>query len=298
MTVHKEFLKEHINKAGILVEALPYIQDFRGRCILVKVGGSAMEDVELLDALLRDGVLLEAVGINPVIVHGGGKAISNAMANSGIKPRFVSGQRYTDPETMSIVEDTLVNEVNPNLVSLVHSHGGKAKGIHGAEVFVSKRMKANCIDSEDDDLGLVGEVIRCQTAEVKHLTDQEIIPIVSPVSMEENSDSVLNTNADIAASSLAAEMNVAKLVYISDVLGVLRDPDDDSTLINTIKCSEVKGLSDEGVISGGMLPKLNSAIQAIESGVGKVHMIDGRIPHSLLLEIFTNTGIGTEIVPS
>ena len=298
MTVHKEFLKEHINKAGILVEALPYIQDFRGKCILVKVGGSAMEDAELLDALLRDVVLLEAVGINPVIVHGGGKAISNAMANSGIKPRFVSGQRYTDPETMSIVEDTLVNEVNPNLVSLVHSHGGKAKGIHGAEVFVSKRMKANCIDSEDDDLGLVGEVIRCQTAEVEHLTDQEIIPIVSPVSMEENSDSVLNTNADIAASSLAAEMNVAKLVYISDVLGVLRDPDDDSTLINTIKCSEVKGLSDEGVISGGMLPKLNSAIQAIESGVGKVHMIDGRIPHSLLLEIFTNTGIGTEIVPS
>ena len=298
MTVHKEFLKEHINKAGILVEALPYIQDFRGKCILVKVGGSAMEDAELLDALLRDVVLLEAVGINPVIVHGGGKAISNAMANSGIKPRFVSGQRYTDPETMSIVEDTLVNEVNPNLVGLVHSHGGKAKGIHGAEVFVSKRMKANCIDSEDDDLGLVGEVIRCQTAKVKHLTDQEIIPIVSPVSMEENSDSVLNTNADIAASSLAAEMNVAKLVYISDVLGVLRDPDDDSTLINTIKCSEVKGLSDEGVISGGMLPKLNSAIQAIESGVGKVHMIDGRIPHSLLLEIFTNTGIGTEIVPS
>ena len=298
MTVHKEFLKEHINKAGILVEALPYIQDFRGKCILVKVGGSAMEDAELLDALFRDVVLLEAVGINPVIVHGGGKAISNAMANSGIKPRFVSGQRYTDPETMSIVEDTLVNEVNPNLVGLVHSHGGKAKGIHGAEVFVSKRMKANCIDSEDDDLGLVGEVIRCQTAEVKHLTDQEIIPIVSPVSMEENSDSVLNTNADIAASSLAAEMNVAKLVYISDVLGVLRDPDDDSTLINTIKCSEVKGLSDEGVISGGMLPKLNSAIQAIESGVGKVHMIDGRIPHSLLLEIFTNTGIGTEIVPS
>ena len=298
MTVHKEFLKEHIKKAGILVEALPYIQDFRGKCILVKVGGSAMEDAELLDALLRDVVLLEAVGINPVIVHGGGKAISNAMANSGIKPRFVSGQRYTDPETMSIVEDTLVNEVNPNLVSLVHSHGGKAKGIHGAEVFVSKRMKANCIDSEDDDLGLVGEVIRCQPAEVKHLTDQEIIPIVSPVSMEENSDSVLNTNADIAASSLAAEMNVAKLVYISDVLGVLRDPDDDSTLINTIKCSEVKGLSDEGIISGGMLPKLNSAIQAIESGVGKVHMIDGRITHSLLLEIFTNTGIGTEIVPS
>ena len=298
MTVHKEFLKEHIKKAGILVEALPYIQDFRGKCILVKVGGSAMEDAELLDALLRDVVLLEAVGINPVIVHGGGKAISNAMANSGIKPRFVSGQRYTDPETMSIVEDTLVNEVNPNLVSLVHSHGGKAKGIHGAEVFVSKRIKANCIDSEDDDFGLVGEVIRCHTAEVKHLTDQEIIPIVSPVSMEENSDSVLNTNADIAASSLAAEMNVAKLVYISDVLGVLRDPDNDSTLINTIKCSEVKGLSDEGIISGGMLPKLNSAIQAIESGVGKVHMIDGRIPHSLLLEIFTNTGIGTEIVPS
>lgn len=298
MTLHKEFLKEHINKAGILIEALPYIQDFRGKCILVKVGGSAMEDVELLDALLRDVVLLEAVGINPVVVHGGGKAISNAMANSGIEPRFVSGQRYTDPDTMRIVEETLVNEVNPNLVSLVHSHGGRAKGIHGAEVFISKKMKANCEDSEDVDLGLVGEVVKCQTEEIKNLTDQEIIPILSPVSIEENSDTVLNTNADIAASSLAAAMNVDKLVYISDVLGVLRDPEDDATLINTIKCSEVKGLSEEGIITGGMLPKLNSAIHAIESGVGKVHMIDGRIPHSLLLEIFTKTGIGTEIVPS
>ena len=185
MTLHKEFLKEHINKAGILIEALPYIQDFRGKCILVKVGGSAMEDVELLDALLRDVVLLEAVGINPVVVHGGGKAISNAMANSGIEPRFVSGQRYTDPDTMRIVEETLVNEVNPNLVSLVHSHGGRAKGIHGAEVFISKKMKANCEDSEDADLGLVGEVVKCQTEEIKKLTDQEIIPILSPVSIEE-----------------------------------------------------------------------------------------------------------------
>lgn len=257
-----------------------------------------MEDVELLDALLRDVVLLEAVGINPVVVHGGGKAISNAMANSGIEPRFVSGQRYTDPDTMRIVEETLVNEVNPNLVSLVHSHGGRAKGIHGAEVFISKKMKANCEDSEDVDLGLVGEVVKCQTEEIKKLTDQEIIPILSPVSIEENSHTVLNTNADIAASSLAAAMHVDKLVYISDVLGVLRDPEDDATLINTIKCSEVKGLSEEGIITGGMLPKLNSAIHAIESGVGKVHMIDGRIPHSLLLEIFTKTGIGTEIVPS
>ena len=298
MTLHKEFLKEHINKAGILIEALPYIQDFRVKCILVKVGGSAMEDVELLDALLRDVVLLEAVGINPVVVHGGGKAISNAMANSGIEPRFVSGQRYTDPDTMRIVEETLVNEVNPNLVSLVHSHGGRAKGIHGAEVFISKKMKANCEDSEDVDLGFVGEVVKCQTEEIKNLTDQEIIPILSPVSIEENSDAVLNTNADIAASSLAAAMHVDKLVYISDVLGVLRDPEDEATLINTIKCSEVKGLSEEGIITGGMLPKLNSAIHAIESGVGKVHMIDGRIPHSLLLEIFTKTGIGTEIVPS
>ena len=298
MSIHEELLRKHINKASILVEALPYIQAFRGKCLLVKVGGSAMEDSDLLEALLRDVVLLEAVGINPVIVHGGGKAISEAMENSGIEPRFVSGQRYTDLESIGIVENTLANIVNPNLVSLVHSHGGKAKGIHGAEVFFSTRMKAVSSDNEDGDLGYVGEVVRCDITEVSRLAREDIIPILSPLSREGNTDVILNTNADLAASALAAEMNVAKLVYISDVLGVLKNPEDDSTLINTIKCSEVSKLSDEGIITGGMLPKLNSAIHAIESGVGKVHMIDGRIPHSLLLEIFTNTGIGTEIVPS
>ena len=207
MIKENNIAKEWLSNADMLTEALPYMQKYAESVVVIKYGGNAMRDSESISAFCEDIALLKQSGLKPVIVHGGGKAISNAMANSGIKPRFVSGQRYTDPETMSIVEDTLVNEVNPNLVSLVHSHGGKAKGIHGAEVFVSKRMKANCIDSEDDDLGLVGEVIRCQTAEVKHLTDQEIIPIVSPVSMEENSDLVLNTNENININPL---INVIK----------------------------------------------------------------------------------------
>ena len=297
MSDHSESLREHIDKAATLIEALPYIQGFRGKCFLIKLGGSAMENPDLLDALLRDVVLLEAVGINPIIVHGGGKAISEAMGNAGIESKFISGQRFTDQVSIQIVEDTLGTKVNSNLVRLVKSHGGKAAGVSGTEVFSSDRMLGINENGEEVDLGFVGRVKECSVEGLQELIIKETIPVVSPLSKESSSGHTLNTNADLAASALAGAMHVAKLVYISDVLGVMRDPDDDGSLIHSICCSEVEPLADEGVISGGMLPKLRSAVDAINSGVGKVHLIDGRIPHSLLLEIFTNTGVGTEIVP-
>ena len=297
MSEHSESLREHIDKAATLVEALPYIQEFRGKCFLVKLGGSAMENPDLLDALLRDVVLLEAVGINPIIVHGGGKAISEAMKSSGIEPKFISGQRFTDQESIQIVEDTLGEKVNSNLVRLVESHGGKAIGISGTKVFLSNRMLGVNEDGQEVDLGYVGSVKECSVEGLQELIGKETIPVVSPLSKEACSGNTLNTNADLAASALAGAMHVAKLVYISDVLGVMRNPNVEESLIHSIACSEVETLADEGVISGGMLPKLRSAVDAISSGVGKVHLIDGRIPHSLLLEIFTNTGVGTEIVP-
>lgn len=256
-----------------------------------------MEDPDLLNALVRDSVLLEAVGINPIIVHGGGKAISEAMARSGIEPKFISGQRVTDEETMLIVKKTLGQEVNPKLVELVESHGGRSVGVPGTEVFSSDRMRGIDGDGNDADLGYVGKVKSCNVDKLQEMVENETLPVVSPLSKEESTGHTLNTNADVAASALAGVMNVAKLVYISDVLGVMRDPADDSSLINTIRCSEVEVLAEKGIISGGMLPKLRSAVAAIGSGVGKVHLVDGRIPHSLLLEIFTKTGVGTEIVP-
>ncbi len=297
MSEHSESLREHIDKAATLVEALPYIQKFRGKCFLIKLGGSAMENPDLLDALLRDVVLLEAVGINPIIVHGGGKAISEAMESSGIEPKFISGQRFTDQESIQIVEDTLGKKVNSNLVRLVKSHGGKAMGISGTSVFLSDRMLGMTEDGQEVDLGYVGSVKECSVEGLQELILKETIPVVSPLSKEECSGNTLNTNADLAASALAGAMHVAKLVYISDVLGVMRDPNVNESLIHSIGCSEVETLADDGVISGGMLPKLRSAVEAIGSGVEKVHLIDGRIPHSLLLEIFTNTGVGTEIIP-
>ncbi len=297
MSAIPETLSEQISKAAVLAEALPYIQQFRGRTFLVKLGGSAMEDSTLLDALIRDIVLLEAVGINPVIVHGGGKAISSAMKRAGIEPRFESGQRVTDEQSIAIVEHTLGSEVNPRLVDLVKAHGGRAVGVAGRDVFLADRMRGKDDEGNHVDLGFVGHVTNCRVETLEALVAYETIPVVSPISVEHSTGLALNTNADIAASALARAMKVAKLVYISDVLGVMRDPDDPESLIHSIHCGEVEGFAEEGIVHGGMLPKLRSAVEAIEAGVGKVHLVDGRIGHSLLLEIFTKSGVGTEIVP-
>lgn len=294
--MHAGFQKQ-IEKASVLLEALPYLQEFRGQTFLIKIGGSAMDDPDLVRRLLRDVVFLEIAGINPVLVHGGGKAISRAMAESGLKAEFVGGLRVTTDEAMAIVEKTLSREINPGLVRSIESYGGKAIGVAGNEVFIGERMTAwSDVEKRNVELGRVGRVTGFDLSIVRAAIASEIVPVVSPVAAESGTKLALNVNADLAASALAAELKAAKLIYLSDVLGLLGDPANEATLISHVRTGEVEQLISRGVISGGMIPKVRSSVEALQAGVGKVHMIDGRISHSLLLEIYTESGIGTEIV--
>ena len=289
--------QQQIEKAAVLVEALPYLQQFRGHTFLIKVGGSAMDDPELVKRLLRDVVFMEVAGINPVLVHGGGKAISAAMKDSGLEAEFVGGLRVTSDEAMELVERTLSREINPGLVKGIEGFGGRALGIHGNEAFIGERITGWSQDEgREVSLGRVGRVVGFELSKIHAAISTEIVPVVSPIASERGTLLSLNVNADLAASALAAELKATKLVYLSDVLGLMRDPQDESTLIHSLKADEVEGLIADGTISGGMIPKVRSSVEALRAGVGKVHMIDGRIPHSLLLEIFTTEGIGTEIV--
>ena len=289
--------QKQIDKAAVLLEALPYFQKFRGETFLIKVGGSAMDDSALVRRLLRDVVFMEVAGINPVIVHGGGKAISAAMQESGLDAQFVGGLRITTDESMAIVEETLSGVINPGLVEGIQSFGGKAVGVPGNEAFIGE-----CINgwSQDENrevsLGRVGRVVDFDTSQIHAAIATETVPVVSPVASEVGTELSLNVNADLAASALAAELKAAKLIYLSDVLGLMQDPSDESTLINSLNVGDAEGLIEDGTIGGGMIPKVRSSVEALNAGVGKVHMIDGRISHSLLLEIFTEDGIGTEIV--
>jgi len=289
-------LDMHIQKASALVEALPYMQNFRGQIFLIKVGGSAMEDPELVRNLMRDIVFLEVVGINPVIVHGGGKAISAAMAGQGLEPVWVSGLRVTDAAAIEVVERTLSEVINPQLVGLLEKHGGRSAGLPGTEVFIGRRLDGRAEDGSVVDLGFVGEVVECRLDRIREWVSEEIVPVVSPLASEADTGQPLNVNADIAAAALARSLKVSKLIYLSDVRGVMRDIHNPDSLVQSISRAGVEGLIADKVIVGGMIPKVRSALEALDAGVGKVHLIDGRIPHSLLLEIFTNVGIGTEIL--
>jgi len=294
--VNESTFQQQIDKAAVLIEALPYLQRFRGSTFLIKVGGSAMENPELVKSLLRDVVFFEVAGINPVIVHGGGKAISAAMERSGLTAEFVSGLRVTTDDAMAIVEKTLNEVINADLVSGVSGAGGRAVGVPGTAVFHGERMRSWSAEAgRDVDLGRVGRVIDFTTDQITRAVASEIVPVISPVARELGTGLSLNVNADLAASALAGRLGVAKLVFLSDVRGVLRDSKDESTIIPSIPVAEVEPLIESGVISGGMIPKVRSSVEALQAGVGKVHMIDGRVPHSLLLEIFTDGGIGTEI---
>lgn len=293
----KSNFQNHIEKADVLLEALPYLQEFRGKTFLIKVGGSAMEDPALVRRLLRDVVFMEVAGINPVVVHGGGKAISAAMQESGLEAKFVGGQRITSDEAMEIVEKTLSRKINPDLVQGIESSGGRAIGVAGNEIFIGQRLTGwSDEENREIELGRVGRVTGFDLSKVHAALASEIVPVVSPVASEEGTKLSLNVNADLAASALAAELKASKLVYLSDVLGLMRDPSDQNSLIHSLGSEEVEGLIEGGVIGGGMIPKVCSSVEALNAGVGKVHMVDGRISHSLLLEIFTEKGIGTEIV--
>jgi acetylglutamate kinase len=288
--------EEEIRKADILIEALPYMQSYRDKTIRIKFGGSAMDDPELVKSLMRDIVVMEAMGLNPVVVHGGGKAISKAMTDAGLEARFVNGLRVTTPEAIDIVERTLSGTINPGLVEMMRNAGGKAVGIPGTNVFVGEKLMEHDADGNPVDIGMVGRVIGSQLRRVEEALSLQLTPVISPLARELGTNQALNVNADLAAAALACELKPVKLVYISDVPGLMMDPKDPSTIIKSIDRKEAFQLIDEGIISGGMIPKVKSAVDALNAGVRKVHFVDGRLRHTLLLEIFTPEGIGTEIV--
>jgi acetylglutamate kinase len=275
-------------KAAVLAEALPYIQDFKGSVILIKLGGSVMEVEENLESIACDIAFLNAVGIKVVLVHGGGKAISKAIRESGHEPSFVEGQRVTDAETMEIVRRTLNNVVNPDIVARLCRFGANAKPLHGNWMFGARKITS-------PDRGYVGEVVEVSTRSVSEMLDAGIIPVVTPLGTGVEDAHLYNVNADLAAAALAKALKVRKFVLVSDVPGLMMDPSDPATLISTLKLEDTARLKQEGVISGGMLPKIESCEAAIREGVRKVHLVDGRMAHSILLEIFTRQGVGTEI---
>ena len=285
-----------IDKARSLIEALPYLQAFRGKTFLIKMGGAAMEDPALVAMVMRDIVFLEVAGINPIVVHGGGKAITAAMAAAGLEARFVGGFRVTTDAAIAIVARVLSEEINPGLVQMIRELGGKAVGIPGDEVFLGAKTSGTDAQGHSVDLGHVGEVVGCRLAHLDAALAAGILPVISPLAAELASGQPLNINADLAAAALAKELRVAKLVYLSDVPGLLANPADPASLIRSVTCAEAEGLIADGTISGGMIPKIRSAVDALTAGVRKVHFVDGRLPHALLLEIFTDGGIGTEVI--
>lgn len=280
----------------VLIEALPYIKKFHGKKILIKYGGHAMVDDEAKSSTARDTVLLKYVGMKPLIVHGGGPEISRSMDKLGKEPKFIKGLRVTDEETMEIIEMVLVGKISTEIVSELIKHEGQAISLSGKDsslIFAHKK-EASKIDEEIVDLGLVGEVDCVNTDLLDMFLDNDYIPVISPVGIAKDGTS-LNLNADTAAGEVASAVGAEKLIILTDVPGVLRDPDDPSSLIEKIKVDEIPGLIEEGVISGGMIPKIETCVDAIENGVKSCHIIDGRKKHSLLLEVFTTEGIGTMI---
>ena len=283
-------------KARVLLEALPYIQDFRGSIFVVKYGGSFMDDPnpEVRNRVAYDIAFLAAVGIHVVVVHGGGKAITKAMAESGLKANFINGLRVTDGPTVQIVKRTLDEVVNKDVCAAISLARGKPSGLPGDSVLLCEKLTVDD-DGNKVDLGFVGDVTEVRVKVIKKELSEGLIPIISPVA-EDKDGKPYNINADVAAGRVAAALNARRLVYMSDVPGLLSNPADPGSLISTLKVSQVDGLKKTGVIDKGMRPKVASAVRALEDGVQRVHFIDGRLPHSLLLEIFTDKGIGTEIV--
>ena len=290
-------MQDLISKAATLLEALPYIQKFSGATFVIKYGGSFMDspDLNIRHSVARDIVFLEAVEINPVVVHGGGKAITRAMEKTGLQARFIQGQRVTDEETVKVVDQVLSHEINPEIVAAINSFGGAAKGFAGTDIFTCRKLWVTPAVGNKIDIGFVGQVVDVNTALLLECIGQGIMPVISPTALGEDGN-VYNCNADVAAAQVAIALKAKRLVFMSDVPGLMRDPKDPATLIAHLQTNEVDALKKAGVVDKGMIPKVDSAVAAIRAGVDKVSLVDGRVNHAVLLEIFTDAGLGTEVV--
>jgi acetylglutamate kinase len=286
-----------ISKASALVEALPYIQRFHNKVVVVKVGGSIMDDEQALSALLNDIVFMNYVGMQPVLVHGGGKAINQRMETAGLVPQMVMGRRYTDERTLALAEQVLCNEVNKYIVNFIQSQGCEAMGLHSlsSNVLFAEKTYLNGPEGRRIDLGYVGEVKWVNARLLQLLVQADSIPCIATISRDD-AGGRLNVNADTAAGAVAAAMKADKFVVVSDTHGIRADPNDAESLLHSVTVDQINQMVQSGAINSGMLPKVEACIAALRAGVTKTHIIDGRIPHSLMLEIYTEAGIGTEIV--
>ncbi len=290
---------DHIQHASVLIEALPYIQQFSGKTIVVKYGGHAMTDETLRNSFARDIVLLKYVGMHPIVVHGGGPQIGATMQRLGIEPQFVEGLRVTDAATMDVVDMVLGGKLNQEIVATINRHGGRAVGLTGKDASLIRATKKYVYHqatpdapAEPVDIGQVGEVQAVNPAIIHVLETAGFIPVIAPTGVGEHGESY-NINADTAAGDLAGSLQAEKVLFLTDVEGIL---DSDGKLVSTLNAAMIQTLRNDGVIGGGMLPKVDACLHALELGVGKAHIIDGRVPHAVLLELFTNRGVGTEIV--
>lgn len=291
--------EEAIRKADVLIEALGYIRKFHGRFTVIKLGGSVMEDPEALQALLVDIVFMQTVGMRPVLVHGGGKAITHAMEQSGLKARFVQGRRYTDEATLAIVARVLAEDINADIWRHITKYGGRAAGLHHktTQCLFGRRLTLPDDRGGVIDLGRVGEVTEVDTPPIENLCLAGVVPVLPSIAEDLDAEGrLLNVNADTAAAAVARELRAEKLVFLTDTPGILRDRGEPSSLIRGLTPDACHDLIVEGVIDKGMIPKVEAALDSLEAGVKKVHIIDGRLRHSLLLEMYTDIGIGTEIV--
>ena len=291
-------MQEVIDKAAVLIEALPYIQKFRNEIVVIKFGGSAMEDKDLIKQTMRDIVFMECVGMKPVVVHGGGKAISAKLNELSIETKFINGLRYTCEETIKVVDEVLHDVVNADLINAVQEAGGKGRQLSGKKFLTAEKVTTKCMESGKElDLGFVGNIVNVETTQIMEALEKDTLPVIPPLAID-GEGNTYNINADIAACQIAKALKARKLVFLSDVPGILRDQKDENSVISTITVDEVDDLIKRNIISGGMAPKIKSAEEALLAGTNKVHIIDARIKHSLMLEIFTDKGIGTEIVKS
>jgi acetylglutamate kinase len=277
----------------VLLEALPYIREFRGKTVVIKYGGAAMEQADLKESFALDVILLRLVGLYPVIVHGGGPQIGALMKRLGKQPQFVGGMRVTDDETVEIVEMVLGGKINGEIVGLINLHGGQAVGLNGkdARLILARRRLHRMPSGEEVDIGLVGEVEAINTAPIRLLEEHGFIPVIAPIGVGAAGETY-NINADLVAGEVAAALKAEKLIHLTDVQGIMVE----GRLVSTLSRKDAERLMRESVIDGGMLPKVESALRALEGGAGKAHIVDGRVPHAILLELFTREGVGTEIV--